>query len=75
MHSGEKHSCETQLITVINDWAKILGRLTLSFWTLKKLSTHSRMNYLNLSIWLWYWRADSEMDKFFFSAIDSNVWW
>ena len=30
----KKHSCETQLITVIKDWAKILdngGRLTLSF--------------------------------------------
>ena len=24
MHSGKEHSCETQLTTVINDWAKIL---------------------------------------------------
>ena len=47
----EKHSCETQLITVIDDWAKILdkGGLTLSFWTLRKLSTHPLMNYLNVS--------------------------
>ena len=26
MHSGKKHSCETQLITVINDWATILDK-------------------------------------------------
>ena len=26
MHSGKKHSCETQLITVINDWARILDK-------------------------------------------------
>ena len=26
MHSGKKHSCETQLITVIDDWAKILDK-------------------------------------------------
>ena len=26
MHSGKKHSCETQLVTVINDWAKILDK-------------------------------------------------
>ena len=48
----KKHSCETQLITVIDDWAKILdkgGRLTLSFWTLRKLLTHPLMNYLNVS--------------------------
>ena len=25
MHSGKDNSCETQLTTVINDWAKILG--------------------------------------------------
>ena len=48
----KKHSCETQLITVINDWAKILdkaGRLTLSVWTPRKLSTHPLMNCLNIS--------------------------
>ena len=26
MHSGKKHSCGTQLITVISDWAKILDK-------------------------------------------------
>ena len=26
MHSGKKHSCDTQLITVINDWAKVLDK-------------------------------------------------
>ena len=26
MHSEKRHSCETQLITVINDWAKILDK-------------------------------------------------
>ena len=48
----KKHRCETQLITVIDDWAKIFdkgGRLILSFWTSRKLSTHSLMNYLNVS--------------------------
>ena len=48
----KKHSCETQLITVIDNWAKILdkgGQVTLSFWTLRKLSTQALMNYLNVS--------------------------
>ena len=48
----KKHSCETQLIIIINDWAKILaqgGQPTHSFWTLKKLPTHPLMNYLNVS--------------------------
>ena len=43
------HSCETQLITVINDWAKYWikrVRLTLLFWTLKKLLTPLHMNFL-----------------------------
>ena len=35
----KKRSCETQLITIINDWAKIL----------KKPSTHPRMNYSNVN--------------------------
>ena len=26
MHLGKKHSCETQLISVINDWVKILDK-------------------------------------------------
>ena len=33
------HSCETQLTTVINDWAKILDnreQLTHSYWILKR---------------------------------------
>ena len=48
----KKHSCETQLITVIDVWAKSwikAGRLTLSFLTLRKLLTHPLMNYLNVS--------------------------
>ena len=48
----KKHSCETQLITVIDDWAKILdkgGQVDTLFWTLRKLSTHPLMNYLNVS--------------------------
>ena len=48
----KKHSCETQLITVIDDWAKILdkgGQVDISFWTLRKLLTHPLMNYLNVS--------------------------
>ena len=43
----KKHSCETQLITVINDGAKILDKL--SFWTSRKLSTHTLRNYSNVS--------------------------
>ena len=41
MHSGKIHSCETQLITVIDDWAKILDK--------GGLLTHPLMNYLNVS--------------------------
>ena len=42
----KKHSCESQLITVIKLKSWIMaGRLTLSFWALKQLSTHPRMNY------------------------------
>ena len=26
IHSGKNHSCETQLVTVINDWARILDK-------------------------------------------------
>ena len=26
MHSGKKHGCKTQLITALNDWAKILDK-------------------------------------------------
>ena len=49
----KRHSCETQLITVINDWAKILDKggqvgIYLS-WTSRKLLIHPRMNYLNAS--------------------------
>ena len=37
------------VVTVINDWGKYWTnrvRLTLSFWTLKKLSTPLHMNFL-----------------------------
>ena len=43
------HSCETQLTTVINDWAKILDskdRLTHSYWILKRHLIHPHMNSL-----------------------------
>ena len=43
------HSCETQLTTVINDWAKILDkedRLTHSYWILKRHLIHPLMNSL-----------------------------
>ena len=52
MHSGKKHSCETQMITVKNAglkyWIKA-GRSILSLWTSRKRSTHPLMNYLNVS--------------------------
>ena len=34
------HSCEILLTTVINDWAKMLDRLTLSYWILKRHLIH-----------------------------------
>ena len=43
------HSCETQLTTVINVWAKILdkkARLTLLYWILKRHSIFLPMNSL-----------------------------
>ena len=46
------HSCETQLVTVINDWAKswiAADKLTHLSWTSRKLLIHPRMNYLNAS--------------------------
>ena len=33
---------------MLKSWIKA-GRLTLSFWTLRKLLTHPLMNYLNVS--------------------------
>ena len=49
----KKHSCETQLITVIDDWAKILDKggqvdtFILDFE--KAFDTPPLMNYLNVS--------------------------
>ena len=66
-HSGEKHSSETQLITVINDWAKSwikAGRMTFSFWTSIKLLTHP-MNYLNVSYMAMALCEASEMDRIY----------
>ena len=43
------HSCETQLTTVINDWAKILDkedRFTHSYWILKRHLIHPLINSL-----------------------------
>ena len=43
------HSCETQLTTVINDWAKSWtteDRLTRSYWILKRHLIHPLMNSL-----------------------------
>ena len=43
------HSCETQLTTVINDWAKILdnrGQVEHSYWILKRHLIHPLMNSL-----------------------------
>ena len=45
----KKHSCETQLITVIKDWAKIADKLIHLTWTSRKLLIHHLMNYLNAS--------------------------
>ena len=56
MRSGKKHSCETQLITVISDWAKILdkaGRVdsfnldfVKAFDTPPPLMNYSNVNYM-----------------------------
>ena len=48
----KRHSCETQLITVINDWAKILdngGQVDTFILDFENLLIHSLMNYLNAS--------------------------
>ena len=48
----KKHSCETQLITVIDDWAKILdkgGQVDTFSLDFEKLSTYPLMNYLNVN--------------------------
>ena len=45
----KRHICETQLTTVINDWAQILeieDRLTHSYWILKRHLIHPLMNSL-----------------------------
>ena len=50
LHAFRKgHSCETQLTTVINDWAKVLdnrGQVTYSYWILKRHLIHPLMNSL-----------------------------
>ena len=46
------HSSEIQLITIINGWAKLLGKggqADTFFRTFRKLSTHLLMNYVNAS--------------------------
>ena len=46
------HSCETQLVTVINDWAKILdngGQVDTFILDFEKAFDNPRMNYLNAS--------------------------
>ena len=48
----KRHSCGTQSITVINDWAKSCIRadkLTHLSWTSRKLLIHPLMNYLKAS--------------------------
>ena len=63
----KKHSCETQLITIINDWARILdkvGRLTLSFLDFEKAFDTPPHELLKCFV-VWHWWEDSEMDRFF----------
>ena len=74
----KRHSCETQLITVINDWAKILdkgGQVCLG--TSRKLLIHPSWTTKKQAVWLWYWWKDSEMDIFFslFQAAASCSKW
>ena len=48
----KKHSCETQLITVIDDWAKILdkgGQVDTFILDFEKAFDTPLMNYLNVS--------------------------
>ena len=45
----KRHSCETQLITVINEWAKILTKLTHLSYTSRKLLIHPLMNCIKAS--------------------------
>ena len=65
----KKHKCETQLITVINDWAKIFDKyqqvdsFILDFEKAFDIPHHELLKYR--VIWLWHWWEDSEMDRFF----------
>ena len=52
MHSGKKHSCETQLIVVINDWPEFLdkgGQVDSSILNFEKAVDTLVMNHLNVS--------------------------
>ena len=64
----KKHSCETQLITVIDDWAKILdkgGQVDTFSLDFEKAFNTPLMNYLNVSYMAMAWWEDSEMNRFF----------
>ena len=67
MHTGKKHSCETQLITVIDDWAKIMdkgGQVDTFILDFEK-AFDTPMNYLNVSYMAMALVGGSEMDRFF----------
>ena len=61
----KRHSCETQLTTVINDWAKILDNggqvdtFILDFEKAFGTPSHEQ------TVWLWHRWEDTEMDRFF----------
>ena len=61
----KRHSCETLLVTVINDWSKILddgGQVDTFILDLRKLLMHPLMNYLNASCMVMVLVENSEID-------------
>ena len=62
------HSCQTQLTTVINDWAKILdkkGQVDTFILDFEKVSILLPMNSLKANCFAWNRWNNTELDKYF----------
>ena len=58
----KRHSCETQMTTVINDWVKILdkgGQVDTFILDFEKAFDTPPREFLKSKLfWLWHWRND-----------------
>ena len=64
----KRHGCETQLTTVKNDWAKILGnrgQVDTFILNFEKAFDTPHMNCLKQIVQLLNWWQDIEIDRFF----------